>query len=103
VSKALRYIVKSVLYLLDLRDDLKDRAQNVTHNLAHVIRGRNEHLVRSSIGFASGLGVGIGLGVLFAPASGGQTRRSVAGKLHAFGDRFRRFPQIRGASGAYGE
>jgi len=35
----------------------------------------------------AGIGLGIGVGMLLAPARGEETRSSIAGKVHDFGDK----------------
>jgi gas vesicle protein len=36
--------------------------------------------------FAAGIGLGLGAGLLFAPASGDETREVIAGRAHDFGE-----------------
>ena len=51
--------------------------------------GKRTHTVRNAISFAAGIGLGIGVGMLFAPSPGEETRSSIVGKVHDFGDKLR--------------
>jgi len=86
VSKFLKSLLKTGLYFLEQ----SDRAGGA-------IRGQEDHTVRNAISFAAGIGLGIGVGMLFAPASGEETRSSIAEKVQDVGDRVReRFsPEIK--------
>src|SRR5712692_6322613 len=86
VSKFLKSLLKTGLYFLEQ----SDRA-------GRAIRGQEDHTVRNAISFAAGMGLGIGVGMLFAPASGEETRSSIAEKVQDVGDRVReRFsPEIK--------
>ncbi|PYX85679.1 MAG: hypothetical protein DMG70_02795 [Acidobacteria bacterium] len=53
------------------------------------MRGQEDHTVRNAISFAAGIGLGIGVGMLFAPASGEETRSSIAEKVQDVGERVR--------------
>ena len=51
------------------------------------IRRQKDQTVRNAISFAAGIGLGIGVGMLFAPSKGEETRSSIAGKVQDFGDK----------------
>jgi hypothetical protein len=54
---------------------------------------RQDHTLRDAISFAAGIGVGIAVGILLAPASGRETRSSITEKVQDVGERVRdRFP-----------
>ena len=53
------------------------------------IRRQEDQTVRNAISFAAGIGLGIGLGILLAPASGEETRSSIAEKVQDAGERVR--------------
>ena len=84
----------------DLRDrlgDLRDRASN-TYDVAadrvvkaaKVLRGDNDaNAAWNIVRFALGLGAGIGIAFLFAPAKGDATRAALADKAREFGDNVR--------------
>jgi hypothetical protein len=62
-----------------------------------LIRKQEDHTVRNAMSFAAGIGLGIGVGILLAPASGEETRSSIAEKVQDVGERVRgRFsPEVR--------
>jgi len=53
------------------------------------IRRQDDHTVRNALSFAAGIGLGIGVGILLAPASGEETRSSIAEKVQDVGERVR--------------
>jgi chaperonin cofactor prefoldin len=73
----------------DLRETASDRydeAMNRVERLADVVRGRRSYAAPVG-GFLLGLGVGVGLGVLFAPASGEETRENLRDQASNLKDR----------------
>jgi len=106
------------LYLLDsMRDRLSDTVDNVrsrardTYSTAadrvsragEVLAGEDHSGISTAAAVLIGIGIGIGVGMLFAPASGEETRRNIAGKAEYYGDRVReRFSKEEPASGTYG-
>src|SRR6266853_2870962 len=118
LNNLLKSILKTAVYFIeqsdrvasDLRDrvseeyetasdrvsDLRDRAQDL-------YAGEN-HTLRNVLTFAAGVGVGIGAGMLLAPASGEQIRSSIGDKVQDIGDRVRdRFSsEARTATGTEG-
>jgi hypothetical protein len=64
--------------------DLRDRIQDIS--------GHESHTLRNVIGFAAGVGLGVGAGMLLAPARGRETRDSIGKKVRDIGapirDRF---------------
>jgi len=98
VNKLLRSLLKAGVYFLeqsdrntaDMADRVKGRVQNLSRRRArHAIYGQEDHTIRNAISFAAGIGLGIGVGMLLAPSSGEETRSSILGKLHDFGDKVR--------------
>ena len=77
----------------DRMDDLRetasekyDEAIDRVERLADVIRGRRNY--GAPVGaFLLGAGVGVGLGLLFAPASGEETRENLRGQANNLKDR----------------
>jgi len=86
VNKFLKSLVKIGL------DFLEDSEQ-----AGRAIRRQEDPTMRNAISFAAGIGLGIGLGILLAPASGEETRSSIAEKVQDVGERVRdRFsPELR--------
>ena len=80
----------------DRVSDLRDRAQDL-------YEGEN-HTLRNLLTFAAGVGVGIGAGMLLAPASGEEIRETIGDKVQDIGDRVRnRFSsEARNATGTEG-
>ena len=97
VNKLLRSLIKAGVYFLeqsdrntaDMADRVKDRVQNLSRRAGHAIYGQEDHTVRNAISFAAGIGLGIGVGMLLAPSPGEETRSSIVGKVHDFGDKVR--------------
>jgi hypothetical protein len=78
-----------------MRDDIHDgvgRAGNRASEFrqqAMDLYGYEDHTVRNVVSLVAGVGVGIGLAILFAPASGEQVRNSITERVQAVGDRVR--------------
>ena len=99
--------LKTALYLMEVtdrtsgnvRDRVSDRFDDVRSragdtydtvsermgNAARALRGQNGDAARSALMFAGGLGAGLALGVIFAPASGEETRRAIAERFEEMG------------------
>lgn len=100
MNKLVRSALKTALYMMELSDqassdirdrvsdqvdDVRDRAQRTygvvserVGNAARALRGENNGMARNAVLFASGVGAGLALGVIFAPASGQDTRNAIA-------------------------
>jgi len=97
VNKFLRSLLKAGVYLLeqsdhaaaDIRDRAKARVEDLTDRAGRAIRGQEDHTVRDAISFAAGAALGVGVAILFAPASGEETRSALAGKVRNVGNRVR--------------
>jgi hypothetical protein len=97
VNKLLTSLLKAGVYFLeqsdrnaaDMADRVEDRVQNLSRRARHAIYGQEDHTVRNAISFAAGIGLGIGVGMLLAPSPGEETRSSIVGKVHDFGDKVR--------------
>ena len=99
MNKFLRTLLKTSVRLLEQSDrvlaaiDDNERSEAARPMAATPII-RDERVL-NLISFAAGIGLGVGVGLLVAPASGKQTRGTVLGKVHSFGDRAReRFSNI---------
>lgn len=89
MNKFLRSLLKAGIYLLEQRDLVKARVEDLTDRAGQAIRGQEDHTVRNAISFAAGTALGVGLAILFAPASGEETRSALAGKVRNVGNRVR--------------
>jgi hypothetical protein len=97
VNKLLKTLLRTGVYFLDQADDatapirerVKDRTNDFAGRATAMIRGRQDHTARYAISFAAGIGLGLGAGLLFAPASGDETRELITGKVHDFGQSVR--------------
>jgi ElaB/YqjD/DUF883 family membrane-anchored ribosome-binding protein len=91
--------------MVDLRDGAQEKYENATKRVrraSRAIRGEDNDVLRNTMFFAAGIGVGVGVGLILAPASGNETRRVIAGKVHDMGDRVRRQFSSEGATGTAG-
>ena len=82
--------------LADQIDSLSDRAKDVYDTASGNVRKMSRAITeedRSGLGSTAalllGVGVGVALGILFAPASGEQFRRNIADTFQKFGGRIR--------------
>lgn len=104
--------LKTALYLMELSDqasdnlrdrvsdrvdDVRSRAEDTygvvsdrVSRAARVLRGDNANLARSAMMFAGGVGAGLALGVIFAPASGEETRRAIVERFQEVGSKAHR-------------
>jgi hypothetical protein len=104
-DKWLNMLVGAGLYLLDpVRDRLGDKIDSVSERAKDVydeasgrvrkasraITGEDRSGISSTAALLLGVGVGVALGILFAPASGEQVRRNIAESAREFGGRIRR-------------
>jgi hypothetical protein len=104
MNKLLKSILKTAVCLMDqadnaasdVRDRVVDRMDQVADQVSELTdRGRKaiyeeeDHTMRNILTFAVGLGIGIGAGILFAPASGEDTRNSVRDRVEDIGDKMR--------------
>ena len=75
--------------LKDRIDDLSDRMEDITDRTRYAISGTPNTALRCGLSFAAGIGVGVGVGLLLAPASGEDTRNTIAEKMQDAGNRVR--------------
>jgi hypothetical protein len=69
--------------------DVYEEASGRVRKASRTITGEDHSELASAAALLAGLGVGVALGILFAPASGEETRRNIAGKVQEFGGRIR--------------
>jgi hypothetical protein len=77
----------------DFRDAVQQKYEDAAGRVAkasRAIRGEDKPALGNAVRLAAGIGVGIGLGLLFAPASGQDTRRAIAGSVQQFGNKIRK-------------
>jgi hypothetical protein len=77
----------------DFRDSVQQKYEDAAERVAkasRAIRRGDNPALGNAVRLAAGIGVGIGLGLLFAPASGQDTRRAIAGGVQQFGDKVRK-------------
>jgi gas vesicle protein len=48
-----------------------------------------DHTMRAAVSFIAGVGLGVGMGMLFAPASGEETRELISEKVQEVGTKVR--------------
>ncbi len=103
MKKVLRSVLRTAVDLLEqsqrvsgrVRDGVNegvDRAGDRLSELRHQamdLYGHEDHTVRNVVSFVAGVSVGIGLAILFAPASGQQVRNSITERVGAVGNRVR--------------
>lgn len=98
MNKFLNSLLKTGLYWLeqsdrataDIRDRVTDRVEGLSDRMRRASQGEENRTFGNAISFAAGVGVGVGLGILFAPASGDETRSSVAEHVRDVGGRIQK-------------
>jgi hypothetical protein len=106
------YLLESMRERLpDNVDDIKGRVRD-TYDTASdrvgrataALRGEEDSHILGKVGaLLVGVGIGAGIGVLIAPASGEETRADIAGKVSDFSDKVRESAGKKRATGTYGE
>ena len=97
MNKALKALLRAGLVFMeetnymgaDLRDRARDRMDYVTSRGNRIMRQNDGSAFREIISFAAGVGVGAGIALLFAPASGEETRGSIAESFQEMGGKVR--------------
>ena len=91
MNRFLNSLLKTGVCLMNQYYEQVDRASERVSDLME--RGKDlvlepeDHTLRNIISFAAGMGVGVGAGLLFAPASGSDTRNSLRDKVQDLGRR----------------
>ena len=90
----------------DLRSRAKDTYETASDRVGRAsdaLRGEDGNLLGTTASLLIGVAIGVGVGMLLAPASGEETRSNIADKVQDFGGRVRdRFTREEAASGTYG-
>jgi YtxH-like protein len=110
MNQVLRLLLRAGLYFLEsdrvdsIKDQMSDRMEDIgektrrtydaaskhVNRMTRVIRGeREDHTVGNALAFFAGIGTGIAVGMLFAPASGEETRSSLADTAQSMSDKVR--------------
>ena len=93
LSKIVKSILKTAVYIMDQTADTVDRATDRASELAQetksAIYRREDHTVRNIVAFAAGVGVGVGAGMLLAPSSGMELRSSIGDKVQEISNKLR--------------
>jgi hypothetical protein len=103
MSKLLKSVLKTAVYLLDQAEDVADEVRGrVSHSVDRAgdrvsdLRDRardlyvgEDHTLRNVLTFAAGVGVGVVTAMLLAPASGDEIRGQIGEKVHDIGGRMR--------------
>ena len=84
----------------DRFDDFTDRVEDLSGRTRRAVGLERSHTLEYTLSFVAGVGVGIAVGVLLAPASGEETRNIISDKVQDTGARVRdRFSSSMGATG----
>ena len=89
MNKLLRALLRAGLYFLEESDQMRDRVGNIRSRTREAIGMAPDHAMRDAVCFIAGVGLGVGMGMLFAPASGRETRDLISEKVHDVGTRVR--------------
>jgi murein DD-endopeptidase MepM/ murein hydrolase activator NlpD len=76
----------------DLRDSAEARMREATRRVSkasRAIQGKDDSPLTNFLLFTAGFGVGVGAGLLFAPASGADVRSAMSGKVQEFTGKFK--------------
>jgi gas vesicle protein len=87
----LKSLLKAAVYIMDQTaeqvDRASDRASQIADRAKSAIYPEEDHTLRNILSFAAGVGVGVGAGLLFAPASGAEIRSSIGDRVHDISDK----------------
>ena len=98
--------------LPDNMDDIKGRARETYETASerlgdatNALRGKEDSQIFGKVGaLLVGVCIGVGVGLLIAPASGEETRGDIADKVSDFGDKIRERPgEKAAATGTHGD
>ncbi len=98
MNRFLKSALKTAVCVMDQYVEQVDRASNrVSDRVSDLVDRskkmagvREDHTVRNVLFFAAGIGVGVGTGMLLAPASGSELRSSIKEKVHEIGSQAER-------------
>jgi len=112
MDKLLKLLLGTTLYILEQSDqstrkirnraaenidDLREFAQQKYETASdrvtrasRVIRGEDNQVLGNVLSLTAGVAIGVAIGLVFAPASGEQTRSVIADKVQGFGDKVKK-------------
>jgi hypothetical protein len=89
MNKLLKSLLQTGLYFLEQPDRaaeaMRERVKEDIDEVGRKFQGE-DHTLGYVLSFAAGVGLGLGLAMLTAPASGEESRRAIAGKVRDIGD-----------------
>ena len=97
-NSVLKSLLKTTVYILDQTAEqvdrvadrtaeIRDHAKRVVDSAASAIRPqREDHTLRNIVGFAAGVGLGVGAGLLLAPARGVEIRGAISDRVKDISD-----------------
>jgi gas vesicle protein len=98
-NRLLKSLLKTTVYILDQTaeevdrvadrtSEIRDQAKRVLDNAASAIQPqREDQTFRNLVLFAAGVGLGVGAGMLLAPASGVDLRSSISDRVKDISDK----------------
>jgi hypothetical protein len=98
-NRLLKSLLKTTVYILDQTaeqvdrvvdrtSEIRDQAKRVIDSAATAIQPqREDHTLRNLVSFVAGLGLGVGAGMLLAPASGVELRSSISDRVKDISDK----------------
>lgn len=93
LHRLLKSLLKTAVYIMDQTSEqverASDRASHIADEAKSVIYPEEDHTLRNILSFAAGVGLGVGAGILLAPASGAEMRSSISEKVQDIGDKVR--------------
>ena len=91
LNKLLKSILKTAVYIMDQTADsvdrVSDRASEFAGNARDMVYPEPDHTLRNIVSFVAGIGVGVGAGLLLAPASGADLRNQISDKVQDISNR----------------
>jgi len=87
LNRVLKSLLKTALYAIDQLDRTSDQVSDLADRGRAIIKRQQNSGRSSAASFAIGAVIGVGLGLLLAPASGQETRNAISEKVRNIGDR----------------
>ena len=90
MNRTLKMLLRTGVNILEQSDratePVREHIAETVELLRRKVRGE-DHTLRYALTFAAGVGVGLGVAILTAPASGKQSRSAIAGKIREMSER----------------